>query len=800
MGGTHAWGDVLRASGVLPPLESGVIDEATLRLMMDGLPVLCWLARGDGHLVWFNRSAYDYTGRTHGEIEGWGWEKLHDPALLSDINARWQACIETGEPFEMTFPLRGADGAFRTFLTRITPLVDDTGAGARGFGVATDVSAQEASEAALAASRAEAKDVLNRIGEAYLVLGWDFHVKDINAEGLRISGRPREEIVGRHLLEVWPEAEAFPTWPAYQRAMKTRLAETLEYRHVAGSRDVWLDVRAYPVEAGLAILYHDITEKKCAQIALDEERARFEAIVESVDPMIWATDTKGNHLYFNRRWYEFTGKDPGTLWDETWPGLFHPDDEDRVRARFHASLVSGEPYECEYRLLNPKSGYRWLRARAKPVRNAQGEITVWYGVSVDIHDEKMAQAALSDVNGLLQARVVEETAERAKAEEALRQAQKMEAVGQLTGGIAHDFNNLLTGLSGSLSLLRSRLAEGRPEEADRHIAAAEAQARRAASLTHRLLAFSRRQTLDPKPTDVNRLVADMAELIDRTVGPQIHLKIITADEAWPVRVDPNQLENALLNLCINARDAMPDGGELTIETTNHWLEGADAQAQDLPPGAYLSLCVIDTGTGMPPDVVHRAFDPFFTTKPLGGGTGLGLSMVYGFARQSGGHVRIETEVGSGTTLCVYLPRHIGEVEEEPIPAARPAQAASQSGETVLIVDDEEIVRMVMVETLEDQGFAVLEAQDGETGLNILRSDRPISLLVTDVGLPGTLNGRQMADAARALRPDLKVLFITGYADAEVMARAGSEPDLEILPKPFELEVLAERVGQMLGSG
>jgi len=658
----------------------------------------------------------------------------------------------------------------------------------------------ESGEAAQAAGRAEANPILNRIGEAYLVLGWDFHILDINAEGLRVDGRPRGEIVGRHLLDVWPEARAFPTWPAYQRVMKTRVAESLEYRHVSPVRDVWLDVRAYPVEAGLAILYRDITDRKLAQMTLDEERARFEAIVDSIDPMIWAIDPQGNHLYFNRRWYEFTGKEPGMLWDATWKSIFHPDDGERARAALHACLASGEPYECEYRLLDPRRGYRWLRARAKPVRDAQGAITVWYGVCVDIHDEKMAQAALSDINGVLQARVVEETAERAKAEEALRQAQKMEAVGQLTGGIAHDFNNLLTGLSGSLTLLRARLAEGRTDEVDRHIDAAEAQARRAAALTHRLLAFSRRQTLDPKPTDVNRLVADMAELIDRTVGPHIRLKIIAAEGAWPVRIDANQMENVLLNLCINARDAMPDGGDLTIETTNHWLEGADAVAEDLPPGAYLSLCVIDTGTGMAPDVAQRAFDPFFTTKPLGGGTGLGLSMVYGFARQSGGHVRIDTEVGAGTTLCVYLPRHVGPAEAAPAPVAVAAPAASPPGETVLIVDDEEIVRMVMVETLVDQGFAVLEAKDGEAGLSILQSDRPISLLVTDVGLPGTLNGRQMADAARVLRPELKVLFITGYADAEVMAKAGAEPDLEILPKPFELDVLAARVGQMLGAG
>lgn len=305
----------------------------------------------------------------------------------------------------------------------------------------------------------------------------------------------------------------------------------------------------------------------------------------------------------------------------------------------------------------------------------------------------------------------------------------MEAMGQLTGGLAHDFNNLLMGKTGSLELMQTRIAWA---------------ARRAAALTHRPLAVSRRQTLDPKATDMNHLVSGMEDLIRLTVGPEIAVEPSAgAEELWPTLVDPGQLENALLNLCINGRDAMPDGGRLMIETANRSLDERGARARDLPAGEYVSLYVSGTGTGMPPDVIAKAFDPFFTTKPIGMGTGLGLSMIYGFVKQSGGQVRIHSEVGRGTTVCLHLPRH---------------------GQTVLVVDDEATVRMLVAEVLEDLGYTAIEAADGAAGLKVLRSDARLDLLVTDVGLPGGMNGRQLADAARMARSDLKVLFITGYAE------------------------------------
>jgi PAS domain S-box-containing protein len=416
-------------------------------------------------------------------------------------------------------------------------------------------------------------------------------------------------------------------------------------------------------------------------------------------------------------------------------------------------------------------------------------------------ERRRAEKALAELAASLETEVRERTAELMAAEEALRQSQKMEAVGQLTGGLAHDFNNLLTGISGSLEMLETRLAEGRYDAAQRYIAAAQGAAKRAAALTHRLLAFSRRQTLDPKTTDVNRLVAEMEDLVRRTVGPGVLIQVVQARDLWPTLIDPNQLENALLNLSINARDAMPQGGRLTIETANKWIDERSASAFDLSPGQYICLSVTDTGTGMSAEVIARAFDPFFTTKPLGEGTGLGLSMIYGFARQSGGQVRIYSELGQGTTMRLYLPRDHsasahGSEKEEAGPAPEPGAGAG-AGEMVLVVDDEPTIRMLITEVLEGFGYGSIEAADGAGALRVFESGARIDLLITDVGLPGGMNGRQVADAARVQRPDLRVLFITGYAETAVVGNGQFEPGMQVLTKPFAMTELARRIKTLL---
>ncbi|MEA3174830.1 MAG: hypothetical protein QOF42_2241, partial [Gammaproteobacteria bacterium] len=440
---------------------------------------------------------------------------------------------------------------------------------------------------------------------------------------------------------------------------------------------------------------------------------------------------------------------------------------------------------------------RFIDLLYEPIRDEQGTVVGIFVGGYDITRLVRSEAQLRTFNETLEQQVEKRTREKMQLEEQLRQSQKMEAVGQLTGGLAHDFNNLLAGISGSLELVEARLREGRLGGIERYIASAQASARRAAALTQRLLAFSRRQTLDPRPTDINRLSTGMEELIRRTVGPAVVVEVVGAGGLWLTQVDQPQLENALLNLCINARDAMaPAGGRLTVETANKWLDERAAADRELPAGQYISLCVTDTGTGMTPEIIARAFDPFFTTKPLGEGTGLGLSMVYGFARQSGGQVRLYSEIGKGTTACLYLPRYMGANEATELSTAQHVHLAGD-GETVLVIDDEPTIRMLVVEVLEAAGYIVLQAQDGPSGLKILLSDRRVDLLITDVGLPGGMNGRQVADAARASVPDLRVLFITGYAENAVVGNGHLGAGYHILTKPFAMEALASRVTQIL---
>ncbi|ARB30132.1 response regulator [Pseudomonas tolaasii] len=396
----------------------------------------------------------------------------------------------------------------------------------------------------------------------------------------------------------------------------------------------------------------------------------------------------------------------------------------------------------------------------------------------------------------LEQQVEERTAQLRNNEDALRQSQKMEAVGQLTGGIAHDFNNMLTGIIGSLELLRRRIARGKLDDLDGLIDLGVTSANRAAGLTHRLLAFSRRQSLDSKPVEINQLVSSMGELLQRSINESIDLDMRLADALWTAEADPNQLESALLNLVLNARDAMPNGGRLVVETTNRHLDSVFTAAYGtLEPGDYVELSVSDNGCGIPESVMGRVFDPFFTTKPIGQGTGLGLSMIYGFARQSHGHVTIHSEVGKGTTVSLFLPRFMGEmqVEESINPALLPF---ANAGETVLIVEDDPAVRVLVSAVLKELGYGFVEAGDANAAVPIIESEQRIDLLISDVGLPG-MNGRQLAEIGRQIRPGLKVLFITGYAEHAAVRGGFLDPGMQLITKPFTFDLLTAKVREMI---
>ncbi len=518
---------------------------------------------------------------------------------------------------------------------------------------------------------------------------------------------------------------------------------------------------------------------------------------------------------------------------EAFLAALHPDDRERVRRSVRLSLDASGPhsFDLQCRSVAPAAATpdpavapagvgaanggavedepgrdgaageggagreRWLAVRGLVF--FEGGVAVrLIGAVLDITARVRADAALREMNDTLEQRVESRTAALRLAEDQLRQSQKMEAVGQLTGGLAHDFNNLLTGIGGALEMMQTRVAQGRTEQLGRYIAAAQEAAGRAAKLTHRLLAFSRRQTLDPRPTVPETLLEGMRALIVRTMGPRVAVALEADPEPWQVLCDAGQLESAVLNLCLNARDAMPDGGALRVECRNAVL--ADDQPRDAPAGEYVAIRVTDTGAGMGPDVMARAFDPFFTTKPIGQGTGLGLSMIYGFVKQSGGQVGLASDPGQGTAVELCLPRHRGAALPGPVAdLAGPAGGGAGSG-TVLLVDDEPTLRTLLAETLASLGLAVIEAADGAEGLRVLESTARVDMLLSDVGLPGGLNGRQLADRARVLRPGLPVLLITGYAEAAVLGEGMLEPGMEVVTKPFSMAVLGRRVAAVLG--
>lgn len=479
-----------------------------------------------------------------------------------------------------------------------------------------------------------------------------------------------------------------------------------------------------------------------------------------------------------------------------WLESVFPEDQPRMQSALQHSLDTGDDFIIEFRNVWADGSLHWVDVRARAIRARNGRVSLLAGVTSDITERKLAETQLRRLNETLEQQVEERTSQLRHNEEVLRQSQKMEAVGQLTGGIAHDFNNMLTGIIGSLELLRRRLARGKTEDLDGLIDLGVTSANRAAALTHRLLAFSRRQSLDSKPVEMNELVNSMGELLHRSVNESVRLDMCLEPELWTAEADPNQLESALLNLVLNARDAMPNGGMLMIETFNRKLDRDFTNAyENLLPGDYVVLSVTDTGSGMPENVISRAFDPFFTTKPIGQGTGLGLSMIYGFTKQSHGHVSIESQVGHGTTVQLFLPRFHGNKQEDEADA-QSQEVEARAGETILIVEDDPAVRALVSQVLGELGYAWLEAADAVGAVPILESGQRIDLMISDVGLPG-MNGRQLADIGRQMRPDLKVLFITGYAENAGVRAGFLDTGMQMITKPFAFDQLTAKVREMI---
>ncbi len=546
--------------------------------------------------------------------------------------------------------------------------------------------------------------------------------------------------------------------------------------------------------------------------ALVNERSRLNTLLDTLPVGVAFVNPDGSTLLSNPEFRRFlpTGDIPSRLPDGElrWEG--YEADGTRIRRdRFvTARALRGERVQGVEFLHRPENGAEiWTRVSGIPLDDG-GTVTGAISVIVDIDEQKRGQTALADAAQKLEAQVAERTealtealarleaeaGERERAEAALRQSQKMEAVGQLTGGIAHDFNNMLTGIIGAMDIMKRRIATGRLDDIGRFMDAASTSAQRAAGLTARLLAFSRRQSLDSRPTDIDALVISLEELLRRTLSERIELQIIRRRDLPSAVVDANQLESAILNLAINARDAMPDGGKLTVEARPMTLDPDYCAARPgIAPGDYVVIAVSDTGVGMDQATLDKVFDPFFTTKPVGQGTGLGLSMVYGFAKQSNGQVRIHSVVGEGTTVSLFVPAAAQTAVDEDAP---PAAVHHGDGETVLLVEDDESVRMLVRDVLEELGYRAVEAAEPEAAIRHLSSGRKFDLMISDVGLPG-MNGRQLAEIAREHLADLPILFVTGYAENAAIRAGFLGTNMQMITKPFQIETLSAKISEML---
>ena len=637
----------------------------------------------------------------------------------------------------------------------------------------------------------------------------------VNPSYLRLVGE--RDLIGRTVREAFPELEGQQFFSLLDHVFETGKAFTgrarpLRIQRIPGAEpeERLLDFVFQPITdakgkvTGIFAQGSDVTELHQAELALRESEERFRLIADSAPVPMWVTRLDRKRSFVNRAYVEFLGISYEASVDFDWRSIIHPDDAERIVKESIAGEASLKPFVLEGRYRSGNGQWRWIRSESQPRWGPTGEHIGFIGIAHDINASKEAERELRQMNDTLERRVAERTADltaaldrlqaevsdRLRAEEALRQAQKMEAVGQLTGGIAHDFNNLLTPIMGGLEIIASRMTD---ERMKRIAETALESARRGAKLTGQLLAFSRIQRISMAPVLVNEVIANMQDLLRHTIGRNVAIETELDPKVRHGICDPNQLENAVLNLAINGRDAMPGGGTLTI-STGRTSVSSDAE---LEPGDYVCVSVADTGQGMAPDVIERAIEPFFSTKPLGKGTGLGLAQVYGIARQSGGTIRIESEVGAGTKVHLLIPAAASpeapETEEEP-DATPPLAASLSHGANVLVIDDDSDVRAFLADSLQSLGHSVIEAEDGERGLAELERHRP-DLVLLDYAMPG-MNGADVARAARRLQPDLPIVFVTGYAETDRL-EAALGPDVPVLRKPFTLAQLAAAVEEQI---
>jgi PAS domain S-box-containing protein len=767
---------------------SAEISDSEFRQLADNIPTLCWIADAEGYIVWYNRRWYEYTGMTPSSMGGWGWQSVHDLKSLPDVLERWTAAISAAQPFEMVFPIRGADGVFRPFLTRINPAFDEHGTVIKWFGVNTDISPQiEAEE-----GRIRSENRFRVLADSMPQMVWssrpDGHHDYFNARWYEFLRVPIGSTDGETWIAAVHPDDRVRVLSGWTQALETGDPYYTEYRlrHHSGEYR-WVLVRAYAERDERDIItrwYGTSTDieaiveaRSTLQRSKDNleleiaartyERDLFATIVETTNVMIMAIDLDFNILAVNKANVRAFERSCGVAVraGDNLLAMLTPDQQLAAKTAW-SQVLNGEEVSTFEDSSNETNARSYYEIKYRVLRDDKGLQIGAFQFRYDVTERVQAQAKL------------------AEAHEALLQSQKLEAIGQLTGGVAHDFNNLLTPITGSLDMLRRR---GIGNERERRlIDGAYQSAERAKNLVHRLLAFARRQPLQSKSTDIAALVRGLAELIASSMNPQIKLLINIADSLPPAKSDPQQLEMAILNLCMNARDAIQGSGTLTISVANENVQAE--QMPSLKPGNYIRLSVADTGKGMDEATIAKAVEPFFSTKGIGQGTGLGLSMAHGLASQLEGALTIQSRLGNGTEVSIWLP-----ASEEPICPRDEYQdfyAAPMNAGAVLLVDDEECIRMSTSSMLTELGFEVHEVPSAEKALHFINSGIKIDILITDHLMPG-MTGVELARAVRAVDPSIKILIISGFAEAE-----GIDPSLSRLHKPFVLSELVSALSAL----